>query len=218
MKNSTLLELQGIENQSHNQAANHEGSASIIDFDLAFTTLDSRSFELFEAQFSDVTCLSTVASRGFTSANFAIESDIHSSYLSGMYSAGVVSAGGWSSPGVDNFASDLNAHGVPSFDGFNSLPTNCDFLQGIGNSDAFIEDLNFGMNEEQVRAAQDKSSPGNRNQIALDSSSRDGLGYERENDYGSYSRREPNGSWAEDNEIIHKYIFSQQSGLEGLQQ
>jgi len=217
MKNSTLLELQGIENQSHNQAANHEGSASIIDFDLAFTTLDSRSFELFEAQFSDVTCLSTVASRGFTSANFAIESDIHSSYLSGMNSAGVVSAGGWSSPGVDNFASDLNAHGVPSFDGFNSLPTNGDFLQGIGDGYSFIKDLNFGMNEEQVCAAHDESAPRDHNEISLNSLRSDSLNYERENNHRNYSRVEPHSSWAESNEIIHTHIFSQQSGLEGSQ-
>jgi hypothetical protein len=43
------------------------------------------------------------------------------------------------------------------------------------------------------------------------------LNYQRENNYGSYSRREPNGSWAEGNEIIHTHIFSQQSGLEGSQ-
>ena len=217
MKNITLLEIQGVEHEGHNKAANHEESASIIDFERAFTTLDSRSLELFEAQFSDVTCLSTVASRGFTSANFAIESDIHSSYLTGMNAAGVVSAGGWSGPRVDDFASDLNAHGVSSFNGFNPLPTNGDFLQGIGDRYSFVEDLNFGANEEQIGTAQYKSSPRNSDEVSFDAPTRNGLNYQRENNYGSYSRREPNGSWAEGNEIIHTHIFSQQSGLEGSQ-
>ena len=214
MKN---LELQGVESQSDHQATNQNGGADVIDFERAFATLDSRSFELFEAQFSDVTCLSTLTARGFASADLAFESDIHSFDISGVNTAGVIPAGSWSSPRIDNFATDLNAHGVFSIDGFNSLPTNGDFLQGIGDGYSFIKDLNFGMNEEQVCAAHDESAPRDHNEISLNSLRSDSLNHERENNHRNYSRVEPHSSWAESNEIIHTHIFSQQSGLEGSQ-
>ena len=214
MKN---LELQGVESQSDHQATNQNGGADVIDFERAFATLDSRSFELFEAQFSDVTCLATLTARGFASADLAFESDIHSFDISGVNTAGVIPAGSWSSPRIDNFATDLNAHGVFSIDGFHSLPTNGDFLQGIGDGYSFIKDLNFGMNKEQVRTAHDESAPRNHNEIGLNSLRSDSLNYERENNHRNYSRVEPHSSWAESNEIIHTHIFSQQSGLEGSQ-
>ena len=211
------LEIKGVESQSYNEASNQNGGANVIDFERAFATLDSRSLELFEAQFSDVTSLSALAARRFASADLTLESDIHTFDVGGVHRTGVVPTRSWSGPRVDDFASDLNAHGVSSFNGLNSLPTNCDFLQGIGDSYSFVEDLNFGANEEQIGTAQDKSSPRNSDEVSFDAPARNGLNYKRENDYGSYSRREPNSSWAEGNEIIHAYIFSQQSGLERSQ-
>lgn len=211
------LEIKGVESQSYNEAASQNGGTAVIDFEQAFATFDSRSLELFESQFSDVTSLSTLAARRFASADLTLESDIHTFDFAGVYSSGVVSAGGWSSPGVDSSSSNLNAHGVSSFNGFNSLPTNCDFLQGIGDSDAFIEDLNLGANEEQIGTAQYKSSPRNSDKVSFDATTRNSLNYERENNQSGYSRIEPNSSWAEGNEIIHTRIFSQQSGLEGSQ-
>ena len=211
------LELEGVESESYYEAANQNCGTAVIDFERAFATLDSRSLELFEAQFSDVTCLSTLTARGFASADLAFESDIHSFDISGVNTAGVIPAGSWSSPRIDNFATDLNAHGVFSIDSFDSLPTNGNFLQGIGDGYSLIKDLNFGMNEEQVRTAHDESAPRNDNEISFDSLSSDSLNYQRENNQSNYSRIEPNSSRAEGNEIIHTHIFSQQSGLEGSQ-
>jgi hypothetical protein len=211
------LEIKGIESQSYNEAANQNCGAAVIDFERAFATLDSRSLELFEAQFSDVTSLSTVAARRFASADLTLESDIHTFDVGGMHRTGVVPTRSWGSPRVDNFATDLNAHGVSSFNGLDSLPTNCDFLQGIGDSYSFVEDFNFGANEEQIGTAQYKSSPRNSDEVSFDATTRNSLNYERENNQSGYSRIEPNSSWAEGNEIIHTRIFSQQSGLEGSQ-
>ena len=211
------LEIKGIESQSYNEAANQNCGAAVIDFERAFATLDSRSLELFEAQFSDVTSLSTVAARRFASADLTLESDIHTFDVGGMHRTGVVPTRSWSSPRVDDFATDLNAHGVSSFNGLDSLPTNCDFLQGIGDCYSFVEDFNFGANEEQIGTAQYKSSPRNSDEVSFDATTRNSLNYERENNQSGYSRIEPNSSWAEGNEIIHTRIFSQQSGLEGSQ-
>ena len=211
------LEIKGIESQGYNEAANQNGGTAVIDFERAFATLDSRSLELFEAQFSDVTSLSTLAARRFTSADLTLESDIHTFDVGGMHRAGVVPTRSWSGPRVNDFATDLNAHGEFGFDTLDALPAYGDLLQRISDGNSFVVDLNFGTNEEQVGTAQDKSSPRNSDEVSFDATTRNSLNYERENNQSGYSRIEPNSSWAEVNEIIHTRIFSQQSGLEGSQ-
>jgi len=212
---ATLLETERVEGKRNGQAADSKAGTSVIDANRALATSEAFLVELFQSQLGEVAGLTTIASWGFTGSDLAVEANIHPFDLSVMNTSGVVSTWGWSSPGVDGLSSDLNAHRVAGFDAFDAMPANDNLLQGIGDADSLVEDLNLWMNKEQVRAAQNKACPRDRNEVGLDAASSNGLGNESKNNEGSNASGEPDRARAIAVNIIHRAIFSQQPGLEG---
>jgi hypothetical protein len=212
---NTLLETERVEGKCNDQAADSKTGTSVIDASFALATSEAFLLELFQSQLGEVASLSAITSRGFSWSDLSVEANIHPFDLSVVNTPGVVSTWGWSSPGVDGLSSDLNAHRVAGFDAFDAMPTNGNLLQGIGNANSLIEDLNLWVNKEQVRTAQDKACPRNRNEVSLDTSSGNGLGNESQNNEGSNASGEPDRARAVAVDIIHSTIFSQQPGLEG---
>ena len=212
-----FLETEGVKGKREYQAADRKAGTSVIDVDFALATSQPSLVELFESQLGEVASLSAITSRGFAGSNLTIETNIHPFDLSVMNTSGVVSTWGWSSPGVDGLASDLDTHGVAGFDGLYSMPANGNLLQGIGNSKSLIEDLNLWAYEEQVRATQDKASPGNCNEISFDAASGNSFDNKSQNNEDSNAYGEPDRARTIEKNIIHSAIFSQQPGLEGSQ-
>jgi hypothetical protein len=212
-----FLETERVEGQRNYQTADRKAGTSVIDVDFALATGEPSLVELFQSQLGEVASLSAITSWGFTGSDLAVEPNIHPFDLSVMNTSGVVSAWGWSGPGVDGLSSDLNAHRVAGLDGLYSMPANGNLLQGIGDADSLIEDLNLWAYEEQVRAAQDKASPSDRNEISLDATSGDRFNHKGQNNEDRDADGEPDRARAKEKNIIHSAIFSQQPGLEGSQ-
>jgi len=212
-----FLESEGVKGKREYQAADYKAGTSVIDVDFALATSQPSLVELFESQLGEVASLSAITTRGFAGSDLTIETNIHPFDLSVMNASGVVSTWGWSSPSVDGLSSDLNAHRVAGLDGLYSMPANGNLLQGIGDADSLIEDLNLWAYEEQVRAAQDKASPSDRNEISLDATSGDRFNHKGQNNEDRDADGEPDRTRAIEKNIIHSAIFSQQPGLEGSQ-
>ena len=213
-----VSKAQSVEGKGDYQAAHHKSGTQVIDAHLALATDETLLLELFEAQLREVAGLSAITAWGFTGSDLAIETNIHPFDLSVMNTSGMVSTWGWSSPGVDGLSSDLNTHGVSSFDGLYSMPANGNLLQGIGNTNSLIEDFDLGMDEEQVSAAQYKARPSDRNQIGLEAAGSNRLDDQGKNNEGSNAGGEPDRARAITKNITHNAIFSQQPGLEGSQE
>ena len=212
-----LLETEGVKGKREYQAADRKAGTAVVDADFALVTDKPSLVELFQSQLGEVASLSAITSWGFTGSDLAVETNIHPLDLSVMNTSGVVSTWGWSSPGVDGLASDLDTHGVAGFDGLYSMPANGNLLQGIGNADSLIEDLNLWAHEEQVCATQDKASPGNCYEISFDAASGNSFDNKSQNNEDSNADGEPDRAWTIEKNIIHSAIFSQQPGLEGSQ-
>jgi len=210
-----LLETEGVKGKREYQAADRKAGTAVVDADFALATDKPSLVELFQSQLGEVASLSAITSWGFTGSDLAVETNIHPLDLSVMNTSGVVSTWGWSSPGVDGLTSDLDTHRVAGFDGLYSMPANGNLLQGIGDADSLIEDLNLWAYEEQVRAAQDKASPSDRNEISLDATSGDRFNHKGQNNEDRDADGEPDRTRAIEKNIIHSAIFSQQPGLEG---
>ncbi len=218
MKN--LLETKRVEGERDYQTAKSDSGATIINAHMTLTTGETLLVELFQTQLRDVAGLSAITAWGFTGSDLVIESDIHAFDFAGMNTSRVVSAGSGSRPGVDGLAPDLNAHRVSGLNGFHSVPTNSDLLQGISNTDSLIEDLYLGMNEEQIGTAENKACPCNGYEVGLKSSGRNRLNDKSKNNECSNASGEPDRARAIKKDITsrtHRAIFSQQPGLEGSQ-
>lgn len=209
------LETERVAGKSGYQAAYDNTGSYEVDAELALATSSAFLVELFKSQLRDVAGLSAITAWGFTWSDLIVESNIHAFDFAGMNTSCVVSAGSRRRPCVDRLASDLDTHRVAGFDRFNAMPTNSDLLQGIGNTDALIEDFNFRMDEEQVRAAQSKACPCDSDKVSLKTSGRNGLNNKSKNNEPSETSGEPDRPWAVEKNIIHSIIFSQQPGLEG---
>ena len=214
-----LLETEGVEAERNRQASQQNTCAEDVGTDLALTTSEAALFKVLEAQFSDVTDLSTIASWGFTGSDLAIKADIHTLNFGVMNAARVIPTRSWSRPGVDHFAANSDAHCVSRIDGFNPVPSDSNRLQGISNSDALVEDGDLGMDKEQVIGTQYEGAPRDSDQIAFKSSSRNGFDHQSNDDHSSDTSAQPHGARPKEQDVthLHSVILSQQSGLEGSQ-
>jgi len=212
------LETQRVEGECDHQTAKTDAGAQVIDADFALATSQALLVELFQAQLREIAGLATITAWGFTGSDLIIESDIHTLDLAGMNTSRVVSTWRGSGPGIDGLSGNLDAHRVSGLDCLNPMPTNGDLLQGIGDADSLIEDLNLWMDEEQVRAAQDKACPRDRNKVSLDAAGSNSFYDKSQNNEGSNASGEPDRARAIKKDITsrtHRAIFSQQPGLEG---
>ncbi len=216
---SYFLKAECVEDQRNGQRGDGKSRASAIEIDAALAAGDLALLELLAAQLSDVASLAAITSRGITRSDLTVKSDIHSLDFSGMNASGVITAGSWSSPRVDNLPADLNTHRVTGFDCIDILPTDSDFLERIGDANTFVKDFYLWMYEEQVSARENESSPRERNQVGFDTSRHEGFNHECDHNDARHRHGEPDGSWSIEHEIAHLGshigIFSQLSGLEG---
>ena len=83
----------------------------------------------------------TVSSRIISRSHVSTSADARTFYVAWMDFAGVMTTRGWSSPRVNSFSTDSNAHGVFSIDAFDKIPTSSDIANRICDADAFIKEL-----------------------------------------------------------------------------
>ena len=97
--------------------------------------------ETSQSQGRQVRRSTTVSSRIISRSHVSTSADARTFYVAWMDFAGVMTTRGWSSPRVNSFSTDSNAHGVFSIDAFDKIPTSSDIANRICDADAFIKEL-----------------------------------------------------------------------------
>jgi hypothetical protein len=102
-----------------------------------------------------------ISSRRFSGANETIE--LQPFDLTGMNSAGVISAGGLGGPHAYlDAVAKLQKSGVLSFNDINILPTDENRAQWITDANTLIKDFNTWAMENNVNTKREQSAPGQR--------------------------------------------------------
>jgi hypothetical protein len=150
-----------------------------------------------------------MSSRTITRTNKSINSDIHSLDLTGVDSSAVVSAGSGSSPRINNFVTDLNAHGVFGIDTFNALPTHSDLIQWISDSNSLIKEFDLWSMQNQVSQSSCEDAPDCCAYASIGIAYEESLNnHNRDNTVGNESGKNA-AAGPEDIDVIHTPILSQ---------
>jgi GH15 family glucan-1,4-alpha-glucosidase len=151
-----------------------------------------------------------ISSRRFTGANETIE--LQPFDLTGMNSAGVVSAGGLGGPHAYlDAVAKLQKSGVLGFNDINILPTDDNRAQWITDANTLIEDFNAWAMQNNVDTKCEESAPGQRDpgsQQAVAVDAFDNHSTEQQVGHGSANDR---STGSKEFTIIHSSILSRKA-------
>jgi len=112
-----------------------------------------------ESQGRQVRRSTTVSSRIISRSHVSTSTDIRTLNVTGVDLSGVMSAGSGSGPGVNKLSANSDTHGVFSVNTLNKIPTNSDFAEWIGYSDAFVKELELWTLQNSVNKRGHTDSP-----------------------------------------------------------
>ena len=199
-----------IKNDAQYTADNQSEQPMCITNNAAFTTIrTSRISKTLKSHDGKVSRSTTMSSRTITRTNKSINSDIHSLDLTGVDSSAVVSAGSGSSPRINNFVTDLNAHGVFGIDTFNALPTHSDLIQWISDSNSLIKEFDLWSVQNQVAQSCCEDAPDCCTDASMGIASEESLNnHNRDNTVGNECGKNA-AAGPEDIDVTHAPILSQ---------
>jgi hypothetical protein len=184
--------------QGERQADNTYFVDFFIDSSCAINFLDGVvSSKISQPYFGQLRGNSRVRPRRFSGANQVVVAELESLQITGVDFSGVISTRGGGGPGVNVLALRNHRHAVAGFNLLNFIPSKGEFEDGVGDSDPFIKESDFGMDKEQVGECAGKESPHDRAkgaaQISFQEKLKGGYNSHRESD----SRPKITGSGAE---------------------
>ena len=126
------------------------------------SVLAVKSKELIQSGSSNCGGSTRATARTFSSANHSTITDSHSLNLVGVNSSAVVTARSLSGKGMNLFAGHAvnDIHGVARINFRDLMPTDSEALHWVNNQQAFIEEINLGMNKDQVEDRVNNQTPG----------------------------------------------------------
>ena len=199
-----------IKNDTQHKADNQNEQSIFIRNSAAVTTVRTSSVsKTLKSHDGKVSSSTTVSSRTITRSNKSIDTNIHSLDFTGMDSSTVISAGSGSSPSVNNFAANLNAHSVFSIDAFNSLPTHSDLIKWISDSDSLIKEFDLWSMQNHIAQSCCENSPDCCNEASMQIANEKTLNNHNRDNQVSHNGSENAASRPEGIQIIHTPILSQ---------
>ena len=199
-----------IKHDSQHAANNQNEQPIFIRNNAAVTTIrTSRISKTLKSHDGKVSRSTTMSSRTITRTNKSIDSDIHSLDLAGMDSSAVIATGSGSSPRINNFASNLNAHGVFGVDTFNALPTHSDLIKWISDSNSLIKEFDLWSVQNQVAQSCCEETPNCCDDAPVGIASKESLNnHNRDNTVSNESGKNA-AAGPEDVDVTHAPILSQ---------
>jgi hypothetical protein len=214
MKN---LELEQMQRYSYSESSQSYGDSSETVANFGYSTDYLALAEGVQSQIGEMFSYPGIASRGFSWADDSFSAHGHSANFAGMDSASVVSTGSWSSPSKD-FAAivQLNRHAVSGFDVFDFAPANSEFLDGVRNGYALVEEENCGFVNHKVDNATYAGGPNGGDYTAAPAAGEPRLNIQTENQNQNYGRTYGAAFGSEEfgigNRTGHEVMVSQESG------
>ena len=199
-----------IKNDTQHKADNQNEQSIFIRNSAAVTTVRTSSVsKTLKSHDGKISRSTTVSSRTITRTNKSTNSDIHPLDFTGMDSSAVISTGCGSSPRINNFAANLNAHSVFSIDAFNSLPTHSDLIKWISDSDSLIKEFDLWSMQNQVAQSCYEGTPDCCTNAPMGIAHEESLNnHNRDNAVGNESGKNA-AAGPEDFDVTHTPILSQ---------
>ena len=199
-----------IKNDSQHTADNQNEQSIFILNNAAATTVHTSSVsKTFKSHDGKVSRSTTVSSRTITRTNKSTNSYIHSLDFTGMDASAVISTGCGSSPRINNFMINLNAHGVFGIDTVNALPTHSNLIKWISDSNSLIKEFDLWSMQNQVSQSSCEDAPDCCAYASIGIAYEESLNnHNRDNTVGNESGKNA-AAGPEDIDVTHTPILSQ---------
>ena len=199
-----------IKDNPQHATDNQNGHAVFVNGNATVTTINtSRTLKTLKSHDGKISRSTTVSSRTITRTNKSIDADIHTSDFAGVDRSAMVSTGSGSSPSVDSFVSNLNAHGVFGVNAFNTLPTHSDLIEWISDSNSLIKEFDLWSVQNQVTQNCCESSPGCCDNTSMKIAAENSLNNHNCDNYVGNESGKNAAAGPEDIKVTHAPILSQ---------
>ena len=208
-----------MQSYSYDEAHSGYGDSRPLKSSAVLYRFDAAVPELFQASQYQVFSNAGVSARGFTWPNDSLGANVHSADFTRMDTARVVPAWSWGSPS-ENFFSIIgnDGHAVSGFDFIDTIPSDSEFLDGVRNGYALIEDRNFGFVDNQINNSAEKSGPHEGDNVTSQGTGKPGLNIQGQNQQKNYAGTNGAGFGSDNLGVAdathnyHDYMVSYESG------
>lgn len=205
--------MKDIQGQAGQRGCDQDRDGESIDVDSTLATISAfRISKSFQSKDGKIGRSTTVSSRTITRTNKASSTNIHAFNFTGMNGSAVVAPRRGRGPGVNSFFSNLNAHGVFGIDTFNALPTHCDLIEWISDSNALIKELDHWSMQNHINQSCGKTTPDCTRETLVPTATGETLNSQYQNYEVKGQSRENAAARAKAVDVVHQAILSQKSG------
>ena len=148
-----------------------------------------------------------MSTRRFTRTNQGVVTKFESTNIRTVNVSGVISAGSGSSPGIDQLFSNFYGHAVSGVNFFNTMPTDSDLNKWISDCYSFVENADFGANEEQVGTPRNENSPSNSTENVVETCSENEFNTEPAGKEEHGAGQQVTTPWPENFNVAHSAIL-----------
>jgi len=159
-----------------------------------------------------------MSTRRFTRTNQGVVIKFESTNIRTVNVSGVISAGSGSSPGIDQLFSHFYGHAVSGVNLFNTMPTDSDLNKWISDCYSFVENADFGANEEQVGTPRNENSPSNSTENVVETSSENEFNTEPAGKKEHGAGQQVTTPWPENFNVAHSAILDDVHFLLGFKE
>ncbi len=206
-----MLKVNQVKDYSYDEAHCGYGDSRKSINDATFNSYDPASTKLFQAHIYQVLRNSGVGARRFSGAHDLTQ--LHSANLAGMNPSGVVTAGGWSSPSKDfTTIKSEDGHAVLGFDFIDLIPADVEFLDGVRNGYALIEDENLWFINDEINDAAEENRPNQSDYAASERAVKPSLNIQSTNQNQDYASAYSAGFGSKDFRVSHVGILPHRGG------
>ena len=159
-----------------------------------------------------------MSTRRFTRTNQGVVTKFESTNIRTVNVSGVISAGSGSGPGIDQLFSNFNGHAVSGVNLFNTMPTDSDLNKWISDCYSFVENADFGANEEQVGTPRNENSPSNSTENVVETCSENEFNTEPAGKEEHGAGQQVTTPWPENFNVAHSAILDDVHFLLGFKE
>ena len=202
-----------MQSYSYDEAHSGYGDSSPLKSSAVLYRFDAAVPELFQASQYQVFGNAGVSARGFTWPNDSLGANVHSADFTRMDTARVVPAWSWGSPS-ENFFSIIgnDGHAVSGFDFIDTIPSDSEFLDGVRNGYALVENDNFWPINNKVDNTAETARPDSSHDAAMKIATEPCLDIQTEYQYQNNSGTDGARFGSENLGIAHAVMVSYESG------
>ena len=205
--------------RTDSKATPQEGSTNNVVLQNTLDTSRVMSFsKVIKTSSGQIRSSTRMSTRRFTRTNQGVVTKFESTNIRTVNVSGVISAGSGSGPGIDQLFSNFNGHAVSGVNLFNTMPTDSDLNKWISDCYSFVENADFGANEEQVGTPRNENSPSNSTENVVETCSENEFNTEPAGKEEHGAGQQVTTPWPENFNVAHSAILDDVHFLLGFKE